>query len=505
MTENKKRSSKNLKVNTRIVITAVLAILIPLIIIASFSTVLVMSVSSYFNFSSVTTNSYSTINQMQWSQTLSAITGELVSDVPEQEKIGLVKDFVAPLEKINSQIYIEKNGVFFYSTDGTKSVLDAANKVVAVDKDRNINYFGENGLVIVTHAVRADESYLVVIVNGDYTVNDASQRLTAKEFTNLLLGRTGIVVLVIVLLFIASIVIISFITSQTIVRPIKKIANGADEIARGNLNYEIDYKSTNELGQTVDSFNDMRLRLKDSIDKQNKSIEERNELIAGIAHDVRTPLTSAKGYAEGLRDGIASTPEKQKKYLDTIISSINNTEKILNDLLTISRFELKSFKLNMVDVAVNDFFNDGVEEIKLELDREGFDFVYSYNCSPSTVISLDTDAFARVISNIIRNSVRYSRDDVKGRIELVVNEYDKTILIEISDNGIGVERKNLAKIFDAMYRADPARTKTSQGSGLGLAICKQIVERHNGIIWASDNHGEGLSIFISLHKKELTQ
>ncbi len=88
--------------------------------------------------------------------------------------------------------------------------------------------------------------------------------------------------------------IISFITSKTIVNPIKKIADGADEIARGNLDYEIDYKSKNELGQTVESFNQMRLRLKNSIEKQNKADEQRKELIAGIAHDVRTPLYLGK-------------------------------------------------------------------------------------------------------------------------------------------------------------------------------------------------------------------
>ena len=116
---------------------------------------------------------------------------------------------------------------------------------------------------------------------------------------------------------------------------------------RFSLDYEIDYKSKNELGQTVESFNQMRLRLKNSIEKQNKADEQRKELIAGIAHDVRTPLTSAKGYAQGLRDGIAATPEKQKKYIDRICSSIDDTEKILNELLDISRYELKSYKLTL--------------------------------------------------------------------------------------------------------------------------------------------------------------
>ena len=244
----------------------------------------------------------------------------------------------------------------------------------------------------------------------------------------------------------------------------------------------------------------MRLRLKNSIEKQNKAEEERKELIAGIAHDVRTPLTSAKGYAQGLKDGIAATPEKQRKYLDRICTSIDDTEKILNDLLTISRFELKGYRLNKVNVNLKDFIDDGANEIKLMLERSNFDFSLQCNFKDDTQISVDTDAFARVFRNIVMNSIKYARDDCQGTVRLVVSEYERTVIIELTDNGIGVEKENVSKIFDTMYRTDPARTKVSQGSGLGLAVCKQIVELHGGLIWASSKQGEGLSIFISMPK-----
>ena len=443
----KNRSSKNLKISTRIFLTAILGILIPIILIGAFSPLLIYFTGSYFNISSVTTNSYSTVNQIQWSQTISSISNALLSDENDKKKTESLSEFISPIERLGSSIYIEKNGKPFYSSSKS-DILKEANEIVNVNKNENLNYFGNNGLVIVTHANSKSDKYLIVAVNKNYTVKNASTHYAAKEFTNLLLGRTGIIALIIVAVFVLAIVIISFITSKTIVNPIKKIADGADEIARGNLDYEIDYKSKNELGQTVESFNQMRLRLKNSIEKQNKADEQRKELIAGIAHDVRTPLTSAKGYAQGLRDGIAATPEKQKKYIDRICSSIDDTEKILNELLNISRYELKSYKLN---------------------------------------------------------SIKYARDDRQGMVRLIVSEYDRTVIIELTDNGSGVERENLTKIFDTMYRTDPARTKVSQGSGLGLAVCKQIVELHGGLIWASSKQGEGLSIFISMPKiKERT-
>lgn len=501
--KNKKRSSKNLRINTRIALTSVLAIVIPLILIITFSTVLVYVIPSYFNFSSVTTNTYSAINQLQWTQTISNIATELVSDDTDNEKLYNISYFISPLEDAESLIYIERDGELFYQTAANESIPDLVDRFEIADVKENFNYFGNDGLIIVNYMQKNDSSpqYKMIIVNNDYTVNDASQKLSAQELTRLLLGRTGIIILIIVLLFVTAIVIISFITTQTIVNPIKKISHGADEIARGNLDYKIDYKSTNELGKTVDSFNEMRIRLKASIEKQKKAEEERKIIVAGIAHDLRTPLTSVKGYAEGLADGIANTPEKQKIYVKTICESIKATEKILDDLLTISRLELSGYELSMTDVAVKEFFDDGAEEIKQLLDTAGFEFEYTNKCADNTVICIDADRFSRVISNVISNSIKYANENIKGKVNLVIDEYERSVIIELSDNGIGVEKDSLPKIFDTMYRTDPARTRVSQGSGLGLAVCKQIVELHSGLIWARSEVGEGLSIFISLPKK----
>lgn len=501
--KNKKRSSKNLRINTRIALTSVLAIVIPLILIITFSTVLVYIVPSYFNFSTVTTNTYSAINQLQWTQTVSSIATELVSDDEDSEKLYNLSYFISPLENVNSLIYIERDGELFYQTITNENIPDLANRFEAADDNKNFNYFGNDGLVIVNYMQKSKDApqYKIIIINSDYTVNDASQKLSAQELTRLLLGRTGIIILIIALLFIIAIVVISFITTQTIVNPIKKISHGADEIARGNLDYKINYKSTNELGKTVDSFNEMRIRLKESIEKQQKTEEERKILVAGIAHDLRTPLTSVKGYAEGLADGIANTPEKQKMYVKTICESISATEKILDDLLTISRLELNGYELSKTDINVKEFFDDGAEEIKRLLDTADFDFEYVNKCSDKTTICIDADRFSRVISNVISNSIKYAKENVKGKVNILIDEYERSVIIELSDNGIGVEKESLPKIFDTMYRTDPARTRVSQGSGLGLSVCKQIVELHSGSIWARSEEGEGLSIFISLPKK----
>ena len=220
-------------------------------------------------------------------------------------------------------------------------------------------------------------------------------------------------------------------------------------------------------------------------------------MIAGIAHDLRTPLTSVKGYLEGLRDGIADTPEKQKKYMDIIYSSTCDTEKMLDELLTISKLELGSITLNCEKVLISDFTGFAAQ-LGEELEKQDFDFEIIDKTKGNTALYLDTDSFSRVITNIISNSVKYRNKDIRGKIELTLYEYKNTILFEMKDNGTGVDKESLPRIFDTLYRADKARSNVRNGSGLGLSICKQIVELHGGLIWAQSEAGKGLSIFISL-------
>ncbi len=301
--------------------------------------------------------------------------------------------------------------------------------------------------------------------------------------------------------FIVAIIVLSLLTSKTIIGPIEKITKGANEIAKGNLDYEIDYQSTNEIGQLAQSFNDMRLRVKELIDGINRADQQQKEMIAGIAHDLRTPLTSIKGYLEGIRDGVADTREKQIRYLDTIYDSAVSMEKMLNDLLTLSKLELGSITLNCEQVRISDFLSFA-DEIGEELKKADFDYSIINNTKSDPMLFIDTDRFSRVVNNIISNSIKYRRKEVRGKISLIISEYEHSVIFEIADNGMGVDTKSLSRIFDTLYRADKARSNVSDGSGLGLAVCKQIVELHKGMIWAQTNAEKGLSIFISLPKTE---
>lgn len=498
----KKRSSKNLKINTRITLATIFGIVIPVTIVFVFSSIFLNSITSYFNFSSVSGTSYSMLNQIQWSQTVSTIANELISEQTSEEKYSRINDYLTPLEELDVNIYIECNGDLFYSSDEKDVVTSEAKTILTDDFSNNINYFSENGMLIVTHATNDNENYLVVIESKNYTVYDVSDNHTAQNFQSLVFSKTGVVILLIMLIFIAASATLSFITSRTINKPIRKLADGANEIANGNLDHTIDYNSTNEIGQTVDAFNAMAKRLRLSLEEQNRIEQSRKEMIAGVAHDLRTPLTSVKGYVEGLMDGIANTPEKQERYLATIYASTLAMENMLDDLLTISRLELGTIELHRRVLDINEVLDDCAEELSLSMEKHHFDFVYENTAQRPCYTALDVDRFMRVIHNIVANSVKYAKKEEKGKLTLTVADHERSVIISISDNGIGVEPENLTRIFEPMYRADRARTRVTDGSGIGLAVCKQIIELHGGHIWATGAVGEGLTILISLEKTD---
>lgn len=501
--DRKKRRIKNLRIPTRLTLSTIGAIALPLVLVIVFSSVFLNTMASYFNFSAVTTDSYSMVNQIQWSQTVGEIGNELISDDTLAEKQSRIKEFVSPLEKLGSVIYIGCNGEPIYATTDVQQTKELANSIVKIDTNINMNHFSENGIVIVSHSTKDNEEYLVIIANNDYTVNDVTSRYNAQDFTSLVSGKTGLILFIIVAIFVLSILILSLITSQTISKPLELLANGANEIASGNLEHKINYESKNEIGTTVAAFNDMTAQLKSAVDDRNRIDESRKEMIAGVAHDLRTPLTSVKGYVEGLRDGIASTDEMRTQYLQTIYSSTEDMERLLDDLLSFSRLELGRIQIECYDVDINSFLAEYCEELEYPIKQKNFDLTYTNPYDDHKImVRLDADRFVRVLSNIISNSIKYARKDVRGRIDISLQEYEKSIIISIADNGIGVEDENLGKIFDSFFRADQARTRVNEGSGIGLAVCKQIVDMHGGRIWATSQYGIGTTIHISLDKME---
>ncbi|WMJ81764.1 HAMP domain-containing sensor histidine kinase [Clostridium sp. MB40-C1] len=305
-------------------------------------------------------------------------------------------------------------------------------------------------------------------------------------------------ILVFIICFIITNIIMSYIISKRIIQPIKLLKKATCEISNGNLNCSIADEGDQEIQELCQGFEAMRVQLKDSIIMKMKYDNNRKELVSSISHDLKTPITSIKGYVEGILDGVANTPQKKEHYLKTIYSKAEHVDHMIDDLLLYSKLDLKQIPFNFTKVNIVEYFNYCVSESEYELKKDNIKICLNNELKTSSFVMLDVERMRRVILNIIENSRKYMNKE-KGKLAINLRKTSSSIIIEIRDNGSGIDKKDVNKIFNRFYRTDAARSG-AKGSGLGLAIAKQIVEGHNGSIWAISHGNEGTSIMISLEK-----
>ncbi|MBQ9643182.1 MAG: HAMP domain-containing histidine kinase [Lachnospiraceae bacterium] len=311
----------------------------------------------------------------------------------------------------------------------------------------------------------------------------------------------GWTVLVIVLVFVLGITAL-FLTRwlwSSILHPIQELDVAMNAIRDGNLDYRLSTEEEGEIAELYRNYEDMRLRLKESAEEKLEKERQSRELISNITHDLKTPMTTIKGYAEGLLDGVANTPEKQEKYLRTIYNKANDMDKLINELTLYSQIDSERIPYNFHRINVAEYFGDCIEEIGMDLESRGIQLNYSNLVSPDTVIIADPEQLKRVINNIVSNSVKYM-DKPKGRIDIRILDEQDSIRVEIEDNGKGIAARDLPNIFDRFYRTDSSRSSATGGSGIGLSIVRKIVEDHGGYIWATSHEGEGTCIHFVFRK-----
>ena len=307
-------------------------------------------------------------------------------------------------------------------------------------------------------------------------------------------------------LFIAMIVILVFTAllltrwlERSVFGPINVLNIGMNNIRDGNLDYTLNTKERGEIGELYQNYEEMRLRLKESADEKLERERQNRELISNISHDLKTPITSIKGYVEGLIDGVANTPEKQEKYIRTIYNKANDMDRLINELTLYARIDNDRIPYNFHRIVVSDYFGDCVEEIGMDLEAKGIKLNYSNMVPPETRIIADPEQMKRVINNMVGNCVKYM-DKPQGRIDFRIIDEQDAVRVEIEDNGKGIAARDIPYIFDRFYRTDSSRNSAQGGSGIGLSIVKKIIEDHGGYIWATSNLGEGTCMHFVIRK-----
>lgn len=314
------------------------------------------------------------------------------------------------------------------------------------------------------------------------------------------IARTFFPVIHIVLLLVLAFTngLLTYLVSKSILKPLNTLKRATEQIKDGNLNFQIVPASNDELGELSLAFEEMRKKLKESIDLQLQYEENRKELISNISHDLKTPITAIKGYVEGIRDGVADTDEKREKYLSIIARKAEDMDRLIDELSLFSKLDLKKLPFTFEQVEITDYLNDCIEELKFDLEKHGIAIHQTKSIGPTFVIA-DREKLKRVIMNIIGNSIKYM-NKTKGHICVNVVDKDEKVMIQIKDNGSGIDPEALPFIFDRFYRADKSRSTLTGGSGLGLAIAKQIIEEHGGEIWAESEINKGTILSFTLKK-----
>lgn len=284
-----------------------------------------------------------------------------------------------------------------------------------------------------------------------------------------------------------------------IMGPLNKMRVAARRIQTGDLDFEIPTEADDELGQLSRDLEDMRQRLKDTAEEKVAFDKENKELISNISHDLKTPVTTIKGYAEGIMDGVADTPEKMEKYIRTIYNKANEMDTLINELTLYSKIDTNRIPYNFKILSVNDYFSDCAEDLSLDLEAKNIEFGYFNYVEEEVQVIADAEQITRVIHNIVNNSVKYM-DKEKGKINLRIKDVGDFVQVEIEDNGKGIAAKDLPNIFERFYRTDASRNSSKGGSGIGLSIVKKIIEEHGGKIWATSRENTGTTMYFVLRK-----
>ncbi len=399
---------------------------------------------------------------------------------------------------------------------------------------------GENAFIIKQHAVTFEDGskghfYVVTMINGLLpAVRSVATQCVLSFF--------------VIILFTACLLMLWIYGG--IVRPINVLKNATHKMRDGELDFSVEAKGKDEISILCQDFEEMRVRLKASTEMRLRYEKEMRELVSNISHDLKTPLTAIEGYTEGILDGVASTPEKQEKYLRIIYKKAKEMAMLVDELSMSSKIENGIVPYNIRYVNINDYFKDCVEEIEIDLGLQGICVSYQNEVEKNVRVAMDPEQVKRVINNIVGNSVKYlgeeqgtiyihlldeqklpknidyeeqarekkkqeketEKKQTKERIgtksrknqqEKMAEKQPTFVRIEIRDNGSGIAEEALPHIFERFYRADASRHSSTGGSGLGLAIAAKIIQDQGGRIWAESIVGQGTSIFFTLPKEEI--
>lgn len=306
--------------------------------------------------------------------------------------------------------------------------------------------------------------------------------------------------LLFVLLVGANVLLYWYVTRH-IVKPLNLLRASAARIREGDLDFRVKPSGHNEMGQLLQAFEDMRRKLKESVELRMRYEDNRNALISDISHDLKTPIATIKGYVEGIRDGVAGTKDKMDKYMETIYTKAVDMDRLIDELFLYSKLNLKKVPFDFRRIDLRRFVTEVTEELRFDHERRAIRIAWRDEGGEPVYVLADPEKLKRVIGNVVSNSAKFMVDDPK-LIDIRLEAGPDLATVEIADNGPGIGPEAIARVFERFYREDASRNGNTGGSGLGLAIAREIIDGHGGSIGVSSKPGEGTTIRFALKRAD---
>ena len=415
-------------------------------------------------------------------------------DGGERESLGR---HVASMEAAGIEVAVVRDGEVVYETVPQQARSLIAESYRLAPSTGNVLRWDEDGLVY--RYVSQDGRSIGVALGG------VPYRIGWSFFPPHMGLVWSLIAIGVFLLAAAVIVFIGFLLvrrmTRDIVAPLEDLQQASRRIANGDYDTSVASHGTDELGETAAVFEEMRRQLQAGRKMRDAYERNRQELFAGIAHDLATPLTKIQGYTGGILDGIAATPEKQRKYLELVYHTSQSMEQMVHELFLLSKLDLGKVDFQWENASLAPLLQQYVDLQKEALSAQGFSLRFDNRLPGESPVVLDRIQFQRVLDNILSNAIKY-KDGDDGSLTVRLASKDGGYLIEYEDRGRGVAQEDLGRIFESFYRTDKARADVAKGNGLGLAVTARIIEAMKGRIWARPAVPKGLCICIWLPTKQ---
>ncbi len=290
-------------------------------------------------------------------------------------------------------------------------------------------------------------------------------------------------------------VLLCLLLAKAMVNPIQNLTKAAKQVAAGDFSPSLTSNAQDEIGVLTRTFNSMEGQLKKTLDDLKISEATRREFVANVSHELRTPITSIRTYAETLQDSDGLPKATEEEFLSVIVKESDRMTKIVQDLLTLSRFDAGSIEFSFERFSFEKSIHDVYNAMLLEAQKHNHSFKLELKTSIPEIVG-DEARIEQVLINMISNAIKYTRDG--GSINIMAGLKEDVVWVSVRDNGIGIPLADVPKVFDRFYRVDKARSRDSGGTGLGLSIANEIVTRHNGKLELNSHQGKGTIITMTL-------